>query len=60
MEQHRKREELKGVIGKGKVHLLGHKWTEKGVDRASNETIDKTYAVYKQRELNKKGEKLQA
>ena len=59
MEQHRKREELKSVIGKGKAHLLGHKWTEKGVDRASDETIDKTDAVCKQRELNKKGEKLQ-
>ena len=27
IEQHKKQEELKGVMGKGKTHLLGHKWT---------------------------------
>ena len=27
------------------------------MDKASDETINKTYAEYKQRELNKKGEK---
>ena len=26
-EQNKKREELKDIIGKGKLHLLGHKWT---------------------------------
>ena len=53
-EQHKKWEELKGIIDKGK---LGHKWTYKRVDKASDEIINKTYAEYKQRELNKKGEK---
>ena len=56
-EQHKKREELKGVMGKGKAHLLRHKWTHGRVDKASNEAINKTYAEYKQRELNKKWEK---
>ena len=45
-EQHRKREELKNVIDKGK---LGDKWT--------HEIINKTYAEYKQCELNEKGAK---
>ena len=40
----KKREELKSVIDKGKVHLLGHKWTHGRVDKASDETINKTYA----------------
>ena len=58
-EKHKKREELKIVIGKGKMHLLGHKWTHGSVGKASDEIINKTYVEYKQRELNKKGEKLQ-
>ena len=53
-EQHKKREELKSIIGKGK---LGHKWAHEMVDKASNEVIHKTYAECKQRELNEKGEK---
>ena len=53
-EQHKKREELKSIIDKGK---LSHKWTHKRVDRASDEIINKTYAEYKQRELNEKAEK---
>ena len=57
IEQHKKREELKSAIDKGKAHLLGSKWTHKRVDKASDETINKTYAEYKQRELNEKGEK---
>ena len=56
-EQHRKRECLKSVISKGKAYLLGSKWTQEKVDKASDETINKTYAAYKQRELNEKGEK---
>ena len=40
-EQHKKREELKSIIDKGK---LGHKWTHKRVDKASDEIIKKTYA----------------
>ena len=51
-EQHKKREELKSVIDKGKAHLLGHKWTYGRVDKASDEIINKTYAEYRQRELN--------
>ena len=58
IEQHRKRECLKSVISKGKAYLLGSKWTQEKVDKASDETINKTYAEYKQRELNEKGEKI--
>ena len=54
IEQHKKREELKYVIGKDK---LGHKWAQGRVDKTSDGTINKTYAEYKQREQNKKGEK---
>ena len=57
IEQHKKRECLKGVIDKGKGHLLGHKWTHGRVDKASDETINKTYAEYTQSELYEKGEK---
>ena len=57
IEQHKKREELKSAIDKGKKHLLGDKWTHGRVDKASDEIINKTYAEYKQRELNEKGEK---
>ena len=42
------------VINKGK---LGHKWSHEKVDKASNETISKKYAEYKQREPIEKGEK---
>ena len=41
IEQHKKREELKNAIDKGKAHLLGSKWTHKRVDKASDETINK-------------------
>ena len=58
IEQHRKRECLKSVISKGKSYLLASKWTQEKVDKASDETIHKTYAEYKQRELNEKGEKI--
>ena len=57
IKQHKKRECLKGAIDKGKTYLLGHKWTHGKVDKASDETIDKTYTEYKQRELNEKYEK---
>ena len=56
-EQRRKREYLRSVISRGKVYLLGSEWTQGQVDKASDETINKTYALYKQRELNEKGEK---
>ena len=39
------------------MYLLGSKWTHERVDRGSDETINKKYAEYKQRELNEKGEK---
>ena len=39
------------------AHLLGPKWTHERVDKASNSIINKTYAEYKQRELNEKGGK---
>ena len=53
-EQHKKREQLKSIIGKGK---LGHKWTHERVDKTGDEIINKTYAEHKQGELNEKGEK---
>ena len=56
-EQHGKRECFKSVISKGKAYLLGSKWTQEKVDKATNKTINKTYAAYKQRELNEKSEK---
>ena len=56
IEQHKKRECLKSVIDKGNGHLLG-KWTDERVDKASDETINKKYAEYKQREITEKGEK---
>ena len=55
--QHRKGECLKSVISKGKAYLLGSKWTHEKVNKASDETINKTYVEYKQRELNERGEK---
>ena len=57
IEQHKKRKCLRNVIGSGKAYLLGRKWAQKKVDKASDITINKTYAEYKQRELNEKGEK---
>ena len=57
IEQHKKRECLNSVVGKGKAHLLGHKWTHGKVDKASDETINKTYAEYKQGEITGKGKK---
>ena len=58
IEHHKKWEELRSVIDKGKAHLLGNKWMHKRVDKASDKTINKTYAEYKQQELNEKGKKL--
>ena len=56
IEQHRNRECLKSVKGSGKAYLLRRKWTHEKVNKASDETVSKTYAEYKQRELNEKGE----
>ena len=55
IEQHKKRQCLKSITDKGK---LGHKWTHERIDKASDEVINKTYAEYKQRELNEKGEEI--
>ena len=57
IEQHRKRECLKSIISKGKAYLLGSKWTQEKVEKASDETINKRYTEYKQHELNENGEK---
>ena len=57
IEQHRKQECLKDVISMDKAHLLGHKLTYERVDKASDETINKAYALYKQRDMKEKGEK---
>ena len=57
IEQHKKRKCLKGAIDKGKGYLLGSKWTHEKVDKASDETINKKYTEYIQRELNEKDEK---
>ena len=56
-EQHKKQECLKSVIGRGRAHLLGSKWTQEKVDKASDKIINKTHAEYKQREQNEMGEK---
>ena len=56
-ELHKKRECLKSAIDKGKTHLLGYKWAHERVDKARNDTINKTHAEYKQCELNEKSEK---
>ena len=37
--------------------LKRNKWTYERMGKASDEVINKTYAEYKQRELNEKGEK---
>ena len=52
IEEHKKREEL--VVDRGK---LRQKWTHTRVDKASDEIINKTYAEYRQHELNEKREK---
>ena len=57
MSSIRKRECLKCAIDKSKGYLLASKWTHERVDKASDETINKKYAGYRQRELNEKGEK---
>ena len=45
-------------MDRGKAYLLGSsKWIYEKVDKVSDETIDKTYAEYKQRKLNEKGKK---
>ena len=48
---------LKRAISKGKVLGGKKQWRQETFDKTSDETIKKTYAEYKQHELNKKGEK---
>ena len=58
-EQHRKRECLKSAISIRhicKSYLLQGKWTQQKVDKATDETINKTYTEYKQPELTEKSE----
>ena len=38
-----------------KVYLLGSKWTQEKLDKASDETINNTYTEHKQRELTETG-----
>ena len=57
VEQHRKPECLKSAISKGKILGGKKQWTHEKFEKASDETINKTYAEYRQRELNEKGEK---
>ena len=59
VEQHRKRECLKGARSKEKMYLLRGKkqQTRDRVDKTSNETIYKVHAESKQHQLNEKGEK---
>ena len=53
---HKKQEELKSIIDKGKGYLFGHKCIHERINKGSHEIINKTYAEYKYRELNEKGE----
>ena len=58
IEQHRKQECLKSVIRKGKVLVNKKQCIQKRIDKASEETINKTYAKYKQHKLNEKGKNM--
>ena len=44
IEQYKKWKCLKGAVDKGKAYLLGHKWTHGRMDKASDETVNKTSA----------------
>ena len=57
-QQHREPDCLKGAISKEKVLGSKKQMTQEKLDQASNETINKTCVKYKQRELNKKVEKM--
>ena len=51
-EQYKKQDFLKSATDRGKLH----KWTHERVEKASDETINKTYAAYRQYELSETGE----
>ena len=57
IDLHKKQELLRVAISKGKLPYGKKQWTYGRVDKASNEIINNVYAVYKQTELNEKGEK---
>ena len=48
---------LKECHKQGQSVLLGSEWKQEKVDKARDETINKTYSLYKQHELNKNSEK---
>lgn len=56
-EHHRQRQYLKSAASKGKVLLGKKEWKHERIGKASDKTINKIYAEYKQCELNEKGEK---
>ena len=51
----KKREGLKSVISNSKAYLLGRKWTQEKVGKASDETINKTYAEIQAARTERKG-----
>ena len=56
IEQHRKWECLKSAISNDKAYLLEGKWTQQNVDKAGDETINKTHTEYKQLVLTENSE----
>ena len=58
IEQNKETRMFKGCIKEGKVYLLGGKKqrTLERVDKASDRTINKIYAEYKQHKLKENGE----
>ena len=59
VEQHRKRENFKGAISKGKVLGGKKQWTHERVDKPSDNAVNIPYAEYKQCLLNVENEKLE-
>ena len=59
IEQYKKREELKGLMDKGKVHLLGLKWTMKGWIREAMKLLTKRKLNTSSTNWMKKVKKLQ-
>ena len=56
--QHKKREVLKGVIKKGKAHLLGKPWSIDQINKATDKQINNLYENYTQYEIQYKAEKV--
>ena len=57
IEQYKKRECLKSAVSKNKALGAKKQWMHERIDKASDEVTNKTYAEYRQRELNEKCEK---